>query len=426
MAVLESRGELDADGPEAQRFVHEFLRDTIMHEVGHALGLRHNFRASRVFSESQLADPEFTRTHGTTGSVMDYNAVNLPRPGETGGAAFQLTLGPYDYWAVEYLYKPAPPGATAADEEAELQRVASRNHEPLLAFGSDEDAFLGIDPESVPWDLGSDPIAFAEKRLAIARDLFARQETRTLRGDRDYAVLRRSITYALNDAAIAVGTLVRHIGGLRTLRDYPGSGRDPLQPVSADVQRRALDLIARSVFMADGLSISPTLQRRLAPDFQDRAELPGLTTDFSLPQRLFDLQRAVLGQLLSDGVAARILDSLGKHEREADAFQLGELYSRLARDLWSELGDKGPIPVARRELQRDHANRIALAVLRPAVSQRADASSLMRQQARALLARLDARLRKTAARDEPTRLHLHEAADALRQALAARVIRATP
>ena len=79
--VLEARGEIDADSPQAERFVADYVKDTVMHEVGHALGLRHNFRASRVYNEQQLADPEFTRVHGTTGSVMEYNAINLPRPG---------------------------------------------------------------------------------------------------------------------------------------------------------------------------------------------------------------------------------------------------------------------------------------------------------------------------------------------------------
>jgi hypothetical protein len=87
-------------------------------------------------------------------------------------------------------------------------------------------------------DLGADPLAFAAKRLAIARDLFKRQESRELPPERDYAVLRRSLAFALNDVARAAGVLVRQLGGVRTLRDFPGSGRDPLQPVPADVQRR--------------------------------------------------------------------------------------------------------------------------------------------------------------------------------------------
>src|SRR5262249_36227909 len=141
--------------PEAQQFVLDYLFDTTMHEVGHTLGLRHNFRSSTIYSEKQISDPVFTATHSLAGSVMEYAPINLPRPGEKGGTPFQSTLGPYDYWAIEYAYKPI----ASEQEEAELKRIASRSGEPELAFGTDEDNFLGIDPESLHFDLGNDVLA---------------------------------------------------------------------------------------------------------------------------------------------------------------------------------------------------------------------------------------------------------------------------
>jgi hypothetical protein len=436
--VLEARGELDPDSPVAQQFVLDYIKEAIMHEVGHALGLRHNFRASRAYSEAQLSDPEFTRAHGTTGSVMEYNAVNLPRPGRTGGVPFQTALGPYDYWAVEYAYKPLPAGLKPAEERAELQKIAARGNDPLLAFGTDEDTLFGLDPETIQLDLGNDPLAFAAKRLDIARDLFRRQETRELSPERDYAVLRRSLSYALNDVARSMGVLARQLGGVRTLRDYPGTGRDPLQPVSAKVQRESLALMTGAVLSADGLQISPALQRRLAPDFLDRGEGAGGPTDFALPQRLLELQRAVLAFLMSDALAARVLDSGAKMDRPAEAFQLAELYQRLSEDVFGDLGSKAGIAPSRRELQRDYVNRLAYAVLRPLPTARVESRGLMRVQARALLARLEAAqarmpaaaagapgprgVRGAEARgargvDNDTRAHIADCIETLRQAL---------
>ncbi len=418
--VFEARGDIDPAGPQAEAFVQDYVKDTIMHEVGHALGLRHNFRASRVYTEAQLSDPEFTRVHGTTGSVMEYNAINLPAPGQTAGAPFQTVLGPYDYWAIEYAYKPL----SAQQEPGELQRIASRSNEPLLAFGTDEDAAFGIDPETIQLDLGADPIAYAAKRLAIARDLFRRQEVRELRTDQNYAVLRRSLSYAIADSGRAVGVLVRQIGGVRTLRDYPGSGRDPLQPNDAATQRRALDLIAQHVLAIDGLAVTPALQRRLAPDFDERLEVVGASTDYSVPQRLLDLQRAVLNQLMSDALAARMLDSVGKADRPDTAFQLAELYERLNREVWSELALGVNIAPSRRELQRDHVNRVANAMLRPSPQARADARSLMRMQALQLQKQLDKALKHSAGLDAATRAHLQDSADTLATALSAKMQRA--
>lgn len=427
--VLQARGDIDPDSPLARQFVLDFVKEAIMHEVGHALGLRHNFRASRAYTEAQLADPEFTRAHGTTGSVMEYNAVNLPRPGAPAGMPFQTALGPYDFWAIEYAYKPLPPGTSAEAERMALQAVAARSNEPLLAFGTDEDNAIGLDPETLQLDLGSDPIAFAAKRLAIARDLFQRQETRELTPDRDYAVLRRSLDYALNDAGRALGVVARQIGGVRTLRDFPGSGREPLTPVSAAVQRQALDLIASTLLAADGLQFSAALQRRLAPDFLARAETGDPSTDYQLPQRLLNLQRAGLAFLMNDGLAVRVLNSGDKlDDADADAgFSVAEIYARVLREVWSELPARaavGTIPPARRELQRDHVNRLAMAVLRPNPQARVESRSLAREQARNLLVRLDGALRRSGTTTElGTRSHLADAADTLRQALAAPLVR---
>jgi hypothetical protein len=421
--VLAARGDLDPAGPEAQQFVLDYLRWTTMHEVGHTLGLRHNFRASRLYTDAQLSDPEFMRTHPMAGSVMEYVPVNLAKPGDPSVPPFQLTLGPYDYWAIEYAYKPLDPKTEAAD----LRRIAARSGEPELAYGTDEDNFLGIDPDSLHFDLGSDVAAFAKKRIAIARDLFRRQETRTFSPGQDYSVLRRSLSYAVNDVGRAVGVLGRQIGGLRTLRDFPGSGRDPLQPVSAAQQREALDTIARGLFAADSFVVSPALQRRLAPDFEERGEAlfsgeMAVATDFSLSQRVFSVQRAALGQLMSDSVSSRIIDSQDKATKPGDAFQLSELWGRLQKDIWSELGGRGDIPAARRELQREHVNRIAAAVLRPSSASRADARSLARVQAQALLVQIDNALaRRTWSAD--TQAHLQDCADSLKQALDAKLQR---
>ncbi len=427
MDVLEARGDLDPSGPEAEQFVIDYLVDVTMHEVGHTLGLRHNFRSSLVYTERELSDPRFTAANGLAGSVMEYAPINLARPGQAGGTPFQTVLGPYDYWAIEYAYKPIAP----EQEKAELQRIAARSAEPQLAYGTDEDNFLGIDPESLVFDLGPDPMDFAEKRIAIARDLLSRQELRTLKPDADYSVLRRAIGYAVRDAGRAAGILARQIGGVRTLRDYPGSGRDPLLPVGAAQQRQALDVLARGVLAADAFQLSPALQRKLAPDYTDRTAAvfdagdPG-ATDYSIAGVVLGMQRALLAQLMSDGVATRLLDSEGKVDARsgsASAFRLSELYTRLTKEVWSELGKSGDIATSRRELQREHVNRVSSMLLRPTASSRADARSLLRVEAQGLLARINS-ANKRAGLSAEARAHLSDSADTLTQSLQAKLQRA--
>jgi hypothetical protein len=423
--VLEARGDLDPSSPEAEKYVYDYLKDVTMHEVGHTLGLRHNFRSSRIYTDKQLSDPAFTAAHGITGSVMEYAAVNLAAPGTPKDklpAAFNTTLGPYDYWAIEYAYKPLPPGA----EAAELSKIAARSADPQLAYGTDEDNFLGVDPESLQFDLGADVVAFAKKRVGIARDLLARQEGRQLAADQDYSVLRRSVSFALRDMGRAANALTRQIGGVRTLRDHAGSGREPLLPVPAADQRAALDILAAGFLSADSFKISPALQRRLAIDYQERTDAvfrgeEAAATDFSLASQVIELQRGVIGKLLSDAVAARLLDSESKSPK--DALRLSELYTRLDKSVWSELGTPSDIPALRRELQREHVNRLAGMLLRPSSLSRADARSLMRAQAKTLLTRIDAASKRKNLGPE-ARAHLQDSADTLSQALGAKLQRA--
>ncbi|XVJ70205.1 MAG: DUF5117 domain-containing protein [Rhizobacter sp.] len=417
--VLESRDDLDPDSAEVEQFVQAYLKNLTMHEVGHTLGLRHNFRASRLYSEAQLASPSFTQTQGTSGSVMDYNAVNISAPGKPKVAPFQSSLGPYDYWAIEYAYKPI----ATPDEAAELQRIAARSHEPGLGFATDEDVFFGLDPEAAMGDLGSDPLAFASKRLAIARDVFKRQENRVLRSDRDYARLRRSLDYALSDIGRSVGLLVRQMAGVRTLRDFPGSGRDPLTPVPASLSRQALALVTQTVFSPTGLSVSPALQRRLAPDFLDRGEINGITTDYPVSQRITELQRATLSVLMSDAMAMRILDAQGKQDAALPRFSVAELFDQIDRAVWAELSAKTDISEARQALQREHINRLADLLLRPGSMSRASARTVVRQQAQSLLERLN-QAKQASSRSSALRAHWQDCVDTLSQALNAKLPRA--
>jgi len=152
--VLAARGELEPGTPEADAFVDAALKAVIMHEVGHTLGLRHNFRASTVFPLAKIADPDFSRTNGISGSVMDYNPLNIAVNGEQQGAYVEPSLGPYDYWAIEYAYRPLPPET----ENEELAKIAARGGtDPLLAFSSDQESLAGHDPDASPFDQGSDP-----------------------------------------------------------------------------------------------------------------------------------------------------------------------------------------------------------------------------------------------------------------------------
>jgi hypothetical protein len=424
LSLLEARGELGPDDLEVDAFVAAFVKGLTMHEIGHALGLSHNFRASTIYSEAQLADPAFTSVHGISGSVMDYNPWNLALRGEPQGAYQMTVLGPYDYWAIEYAYRELPP-----ESEADLlARIASRSSEPQLAFASGDDAsVLALDPQINPLDLGDDPLAFARKRFALVRELFDRTEGRRLGPGESYAVLRRNFSRGLAEATQGAVHAAKYIGGLTTLNDRAGSGRDPLTPVPSSKQREALALIVDEVFSADSFRFSPSFLRRLAVSSFDRGDAFELgesvpQVDVAIDQQVLQMQRTVLAQLLGETIAQRLVNNESKVDAPGDALRLSELHDTLHRAVWSELGTRRDIPLARRNLQREYVVRITTALVRPATSMPADARALARADAVRLRAEID-RTKDLPTRSAEARAHLAESLVALDQALRSPLVR---
>ncbi len=141
-----------------EEFIGQAIKHITMHEVGHSLGLRHNFKASTMLTADQLNDTSITRAKGLVGSVMDYSPINIAPKGKKQGDFYSTTIGPYDYWAIEYAYKPI-----MGDEASELKKIAARAPEHDLVYATDEDSFLNDDPYVNRWDLGSDPCEFGKE-----------------------------------------------------------------------------------------------------------------------------------------------------------------------------------------------------------------------------------------------------------------------
>ncbi|GAB4553626.1 MAG: zinc-dependent metalloprotease [Rhizobacter sp.] len=421
LELLEARGDLAPDGPEAEAFVQSVIKDVIAHEVGHTLGLKHNFKGSTVVSRAKLQDKEFTEKNGISGSVMDYNAYNLAVRGEKQGAINNTALGPYDYWAIEYAYKQIAP----ADEAAELARIAGRSTDPLLAYADDADAGGvgsgndGLDPLVNRFDLGDDPLAYYAKRLQLTRELWQRVQERGQQPGDEATRQRRVLLSGFRQLGRATELVGKYVGGMYTVRDLPGTTRRAAYvPVEPAKQREALQFLATGVFNADSFRFKPEFIASLSPDYNewDRGG------PVNIPAAVLQMQTVAMDRLLGAGTASRLLDLPLYVNGKSGIISLPEVYSTLQDAVWSELKTGKEIDRLRRNLQREHLKRVQTLLTRGSPTLPPDALSLMRMNA----TELQAQLKRASGNGKLTvesRAHLQDSLAQLTEALRASMTR---
>ena len=427
--LLVARGRLDPNGPEADEFVARDLKALTMHEVGHALGLRHNFRASVGITPAQLRDPAFTAQRGVSNSVMDYNPPNTPLDNEPIADYEMTTLGAYDYWAIEYGYRQY---ANADEEKRELTRLAAMSEgDPNLSYATDEDASVGTDPLVNQFDLGNDPLAYAQRRVKLVRELWQRITARTLAADDDLTLYRRNLQRVVAVVGATAPEAAKYIGGTYTRRAKAGAGQALMEPVPAAQQRAALDFIVTELFNSASFKFDPKVVSRLGSEQFDRFA-PGRTpgTDFSLPGAVLAAQRPALDALMSDGLAGRLADAEAKVTDPRTLLSFAEVQQRLGNAVWSELepgkgGKAVEIDSLRRNLQREHVRRLAAVLLRPGSTAAADVRPVMRQAVMQLQARLQSTLNGAAGKSSSAlvRAHLDDSLATLSEALKAPLVK---
>lgn len=404
-----------ATAADRERYAQQWLYSMVMHEVGHTLGLRHNFRGSTAYSYAQLHDPAFTAKYGTTASVMDYTPANIAAPGERQAAYFPNRLGPYDYWAIAYGYSTFPNVASSSDEAVALSRIAGRSTEPGLAYGTDEDAgTTAIDPRIERFDLSSDPLAFFSEQFRVDDNVASHLMHRYPGDTRSFQDLRSALVTILNNQDAMAQLAAGYVGGIYTSRAHRGEAGAPLPfvPIPRAEQRRAFDLLDRWVLSSRAFRFSPELLNAAAPTrfgFHWGSAVPR-RSDFPIREVIAEVQDDVIVQLFSPANIARVADQEFKVRRPGETMTLADLFAWTNAAIYDDLG-RPSIDPAHRELQRRFADlQMQIVALPSAYADQLDlpreTQSLARYNLTKLSGRLDGAVR--AAQDEATRAHLFD------------------
>lgn len=426
--LLSARG-LTGKEVDAEKYIHDALVDLIVHEVGHTLGLRHNFKASTIHPVDRLQDKKMTAEYGLTGSVMDYNPVNIAPEGKKQGQYFHTTLGSYDYWAIEYAYKPIDADSPES-EIAVLEKIVSRVADPKLPYGTDEDAFggaRGIDPTCNRWDLGADPIAFYSDRIALAHELWGKMEKHFEKKGNRYQKLRLVFGQGIIEYRIAVMNVTKFIGGIYHYRDHIGdpNGRIPFEPVPAAKQREALEFLKKNVFDPETFNFSSDLLNKLAPErFEDFSESIWelKRIDYPIHDVILSIQTRPLDHLYDPILLSRMLDLELRYNKVEEPFTMLDMFEGVREAIWSEVSGPSNINSFRRALQRAHLGKLIELVAEPAKGVPEDARTLARADLIKLKSVIDRAL-SSEGLDAYTKAHLDETRAQIEAALKAGIER---
>jgi hypothetical protein len=442
-ALFLSLGQnLGIESEEKKIYIHQFLRQLVAHEVGHTLGLRHNFSGSNLLMPEELNNLDITRTKGLVSSVMDYVPVNLAPPGEIQGDYFATQLGPYDEWAIEYAYKPIM-AMTPEGEIPELEKIAQRAPEPELSYATDEDSWALLDPMAKPWDLSADPLRYAQIQLDNALSAWEKLDTDFLRPQESYPELRSAFDLIFGYYIGYAMSASTYIGGQHFSREHPDDpgASLPFEMVSVEKQREALALLQQYIFAEDAFNFPPDLINKLAPSrwWHWGSSPPIFSLDYPIYDRISIVQALVLSNLLSSDRLERIQNAELKYP-SAEMLTMPELFETLQTGIWSEIMEKDPdsleISTVRRGLQRRHLNILVNMVLRnPEIVMSAsnlldfivglqtfsapeDARVLARYQLRNLNEQIERTLKKHHKKmDLETKAHLEDVSDRILKAL---------
>lgn len=366
-----------------QEYVHSYLREIIAHEVGHTLGFRHNFKASTIYTQEQLNDPEFTAKHSTSGTIMDYLPPNIAGPDQPQGQFYAAVPGPFDDWMVEYAY--ADFGAQSPDDEVEeLEEIASRAGEPELIYGTDEDAFgwstRSIDPYCNLHDHGADPLGYAIHRVNLTRHLWHNEMDQFEKPGERYQEIYNAFVQGWRPYSEMALIASKYVGSLTRSNHHIGDagGTAPFAVVPADEQRRAVQALREYLFAADEFTLPAGLLNRLQPE-----RLPDFNwtamqrpVDYPIHQRVLGIQMTAINRLYSSDVIGRLLNNVQRFGPDEDPYTMHEMFTEVRRSIWGEIVAPEDVNSFRRQLQLAHLNKVIDIFLSPASKYPADARTL--------------------------------------------------
>jgi hypothetical protein len=342
-------------------FIGPLMSGLVCHEVGHTLGLRHNFKASSLYTMAEINSDDIRGKKPFTSSVMDYNPVNFNMDsGDVQGDFAMIGIGPYDYWAIEYGY-------TSGD----VKEVLAKSNLPEHAYLTDEDTG-GPDPLAKRYDFSKDPLDYANNQMRIVAKLREDLLGNFVEDGDSWSKARRGYETTLRMQRGTASMMADWIGGAHTNRNKKGDfaesekNQAPVQVVPAEQQRAALAFIIETIFDDDAYGLSPELLTHFNVDKWYGGGGDDGEATWPIHDQILGTQASSLSSILAPSRLRMVYDNEFLVPADEDAFTIAELFKTLMESIYADLDNtdgewtnrKPMISSIDRNLQAEMANRL--------------------------------------------------------------------
>lgn len=326
----------------------QLIRFVSSHEVGHTIGLRHNYGSSSSVPVENLRNKAWVEANGHTPSIMDYARFNyVAQPEDNiGEKGLYPRIGDYDKWAIEWGYKLFPQYKDAGEEKSMLNKwVIDKLKDKRLWFGTETNP---DDPRSQREQVGDDAMKGSLYGIKNLQRIVPNLMEWTKQPDEDYANLSHLYSEVTSQFAMYMGHVAKYVGGIMETPKKVEEQGPVYEIVSKAKQKEAVEFLNRHLFATPSWLIDQ--------DIFSRTGMNGLSV-------IGNIQDNMLSRLFS----LRSLNKLVEAEASQgnNTYQITELFADLKRGIWSEIATRRSIDIYRRNLQKAYVNILA-AILNPA------------------------------------------------------------
>lgn len=329
----------------------QLIRFVSSHEVGHTIGLRHNFGSSSTVPVENLRNKAWVEANGHTPSIMDYARFNYVAQPEDNISQVGLfpRISDYDNWAIEWGYKLFPQYKDAEDEKSHLNKwVIEKLKNKRLWFGDGESN--RDDPRSQTEDLSDNAMKASEYGIRNLKVILPKLLEWTKEENEDYTNLSDMYNQVSGQFNRYMGHVSRHVGGIHKTPKMVEETGPVFEITPKAKQKEAVDFLNKQLFATPSWLINSEIFSRTGQT--------GLSV-------IGNLQDNTLNNLLSSRTLNKLVDAVA--EQGNNAYSVPELLNDLKKGIWTELSPAKSIDIYRRSLQKSYVKTLSN-LLNPASS----------------------------------------------------------